>query len=104
MVHAAGVPVEGEASEAARRVDLRKLPLVTMGGEDGKYFDDAVYCEPNRGGFRLLVAIADGSHYVRPETPRDDEAQKRATSVYFPGFVVPMLPETLSNGDRKSVG
>jgi ribonuclease R len=57
-----------------------------------------VYCEPNRAGFRLVVAIADVSHYVRPGTPLDDEAQKRATSVYFPGFVVPMLPETLSNG------
>jgi ribonuclease R len=95
---AAGVPVDVQEDEAKRRRDLRKLPLVTIDGEDAKDFDDAVYCEPNRDGFRLVVAIADVSHYVRPGTPLDDEAQKRATSVYFPGFVVPMLPETLSNG------
>ena len=57
-----------------------------------------MYAEPNEGGFRLIVAIADVSHYVQPGTALDDEAYKRATSVYFPGFVVPMLPETLSNG------
>jgi len=98
LSQAAAVPVEVEAADAASRVDLRALPLVTIDGEDAKDFDDAVYCEPNRNGFRLVVAIADVSHYVRPGTPLDDEAQKRATSVYFPGFVVPMLPETLSNG------
>src|SRR5690606_28314820 len=84
--------------EIAGRVDLRDMPLVTIDGEDAKDFDDAVYCETNRDGFRLVVAIADVSHYVRPGEPLDEEAQKRATSVYFPGFVVPMLPETLSNG------
>ena len=95
---AAAVPLEVQGEEIAKRVDLRKMPLVTIDGEDAKDFDDAVYCENNKEGFRLVVAIADVSHYVRPGTALDDEATNRATSVYFPGFVVPMLPETLSNG------
>jgi ribonuclease R len=95
---AAAVPLDVQAEEIAKRVDLRKMPLVTIDGEDAKDFDDAVYCENNKEGFRLVVAIADVSHYVRPGTALDDEATNRATSVYFPGFVVPMLPETLSNG------
>ncbi len=98
LSEAAGVPVDVDAKVAAGRVDLRDTPLITIDGEDAKDFDDAVYCESNRDGFRLIVAIADVSHYVRPGSPLDDEAQNRATSVYFPGFVVPMLPETLSNG------
>ncbi|MDQ2701895.1 MAG: ribonuclease R [Pseudomonadota bacterium] len=98
LAQATAVPLEVQAAEAGDRVDLRNVPLLTIDGEDAKDFDDAVWCEPNRDGFRLIVAIADVSHYVRPGTPLDDEAQKRATSVYFPGFVVPMLPETLSNG------
>ncbi|MCW4472359.1 ribonuclease R [Xanthomonas sp. H13-6] len=95
---AAAVPLAVEPAMIGNRVDLRQMPLVTIDGEDAKDFDDAVYCEPNRDGFRLVVAIADVSHYVRPGTPLDEEAARRATSVYFPGFVVPMLPETLSNG------
>lgn len=95
---AAAVPLTVEPGMIGGRVDLRSTPLVTIDGEDAKDFDDAVYCEPNEDGFRLIVAIADVSNYVRPGTPLDEEAQKRATSVYFPGFVVPMLPETLSNG------
>ncbi len=98
LAEATAVPLVVEEGMLDGRVDLRAVPLVTIDGEDAKDFDDAVYCETSRGGFRLIVAIADVSHYVRPGTPLDDEAQKRATSVYFPGFVVPMLPETLSNG------
>lgn len=95
---ATAIPMTVDPTMIGTRVDLRALPLVTIDGEDAKDFDDAVFCEPNRDGFRLVVAIADVSHYVRPGTPLDDEALKRATSVYFPGYVVPMLPETLSNG------
>ncbi|MGO1540385.1 MAG: ribonuclease R [Luteimonas sp.] len=95
---ASAVPLDVTEQEIRGRRDLRKLPLVTIDGEDAKDFDDAVWCEADRDGFRLVVAIADVSHYVRPEQPLDDEAQLRATSVYFPGFVIPMLPEVLSNG------
>jgi len=87
------------AAEREGRTDIRKLPLVTIDGADARDFDDAVYAEPKRGGgWRLIVAIADVSHYVQVGNALDREAYERSTSTYFPGFVVPMLPETLSNG------
>ncbi|MFD1619060.1 ribonuclease R [Thalassotalea marina] len=81
------------------RQDIRHLPLVTIDGEDARDFDDAVYCQPKKsGGWRLWVAIADVSYYVRPGTALDNEAISRGNSVYFPSQVIPMLPEKLSNG------
>jgi ribonuclease R len=88
------IPEEAKAD----RVDLRHLPLVTIDGEDARDFDDAVYCERTPKGWKLYVAIADVSWYVRPGTALDEEAFKRGNSVYFPNRVIPMLPEVLSNG------
>ncbi len=98
LAEAAEIPAAVRAAEVRERVDLRHLPLLTIDGADARDFDDAVYAEPTETGFRLLVAIADVSHYVEPGSALDEEAQNRSTSVYFPGFVVPMLPESLSNG------
>jgi ribonuclease R len=96
---AEGLSDQVAEEDKQNRVDLRKLPLVTIDGEDAKDFDDAVYCEKSTtGGWKLWVAIADVSHYVRVNSSLDNEARKRATSVYFPGRVIPMLPEALSNG------
>jgi ribonuclease R len=96
------LPNEVRDADLGERVDLRDVPLVTIDGEDARDFDDAVYCEPVKigrsKGYRLLVAIADVSNYVKPGDALDTDAIERSTSVYFPRRVIPMLPEKLSNG------
>jgi len=100
------IPAQVRDGEYAGRVDLRDVPFITIDGEDARDFDDAVFCmeadlgtaKRARPGWRLLVAIADVSHYVRPGSALDDDALDRGTSVYFPRRVIPMLPEALSNG------
>lgn len=93
------IPDSVTAADLQGRSDLRSIPFVTIDGEDAKDFDDAVFAHRHKGGnWTLYVAIADVSHYVRIGTALDGEAQERATSVYFPGHVIPMLPEKLSNG------
>ncbi|SJM96387.1 ribonuclease R [Crenothrix polyspora] len=93
-------PLTAEVPESVKesRTDLRKIPLVTIDGEDARDFDDAVYCKKTPKGWKLLVAIADVSHYVQIGSELDKEAHNRSTSVYFPEQVIPMLPEILSNG------
>ena len=106
LAQAAALPEKLRPADRRHRIDLSDVPLVTIDGEDARDFDDAVYCEPftrGRGksafeGWRLIVAIADVSHYVKPGEPIDADAYERATSVYFPRRVIPMLPEKLSNG------
>ncbi|HYF08936.1 MAG TPA: VacB/RNase II family 3'-5' exoribonuclease, partial [Acetobacteraceae bacterium] len=108
-IHAHGIPdiFPAEAVQEAERArgvgtagrdDLREVPLVTIDGEDARDFDDAVFAEPHGEGWRVLVAIADVAHYVKPGSALDREAWARGNSVYFPDRVVPMLPEALSNG------
>ena len=112
-IHSHSLPDEfpgeviGEAEAYGRRIpqeaiagreDLREMELVTIDGEDARDFDDAVWCDRTSTGWKLIVAIADVGHYVRPGTPLDREARDRGTSVYFPNRVLPMLPEALSNG------
>ena len=92
------LPDKVKKADLAGREDLRDLPLVTIDGETARDFDDAVYCEKKGRGWRLVVAIADVSHYVKPGMALDKEAMDRGNSVYFPRRVIPMLPEKLSNG------
>jgi ribonuclease R len=92
------LPKKVGPKDIAGRIDLRQMPFVTIDGETAKDFDDAVYCERQGKGFRLLVAIADVTHYVKPGDAFDREAYTRGNSVYFPRRVIPMLPEALSNG------
>lgn len=92
------IPGHVRKSDLKGRVDLRDLPLVTIDGETARDFDDAVFAEKIGRNYRLVVAIADVSHYVRPDDAIDMDAQERSTSVYFPRRVMPMLPENLSNG------
>ncbi|KNZ32119.1 MAG: ribonuclease R [Methylibium sp. NZG] len=120
LAQAASLPDKIRPADRKQRIDLTDVPLVTIDGEDARDFDDAVYCEPavvgkttgrskvskgskgakedEHNGWRLIVAIADVSHYVKPGEPIDADAYERATSVYFPRRVIPMLPEKLSNG------
>ncbi|MCW5234230.1 ribonuclease R [Verminephrobacter eiseniae] len=102
LAQAKGLPDKVRAQDKKHRVNLCDIPLVTIDGEDARDFDDAVYCEPAKvgraKGWRLLVAIADVSHYVETGSAIDIDAYDRATSVYFPRRVIPMLPEKLSNG------
>jgi len=106
LAQTAKLPDHVRATDTKGRINLTDVALVTIDGEDARDFDDAVYCEPHKSGrgknafsgWRLIVAIADVSHYVKPGEAIDTDAYERATSVYFPRRVIPMLPEKLSNG------
>ena len=95
---AESIPKLVQAADYKGRIDLRELPLITIDGETARDFDDAVYAEPQGKDWRLVVAIADVSFYVKPDDTLDKEAFERGNSVYFPRRVIPMLPEALSNG------
>lgn len=92
------LPTEVIAEDKQGRVDITDMKLVTIDGEDSRDFDDAVYAEPSNNGWKLVVAIADVSHYIKEGTALDTDAIDRGNSVYFPRRVVPMLPEEISNG------
>ncbi len=96
--HSTSLPKRVLKKEINERIDIRHLPLVTIDGETARDFDDAVYCEQDGKGYKLYVAIADVSHYVRTKDVLDQSARERGNSVYFPRRVIPMLPEILSNG------
>ncbi|MDP3268510.1 MAG: ribonuclease R [Legionella sp.] len=99
LTEVAKIPQQVTEEQLKNRTDLRKFSFVTIDGEDAKDFDDAVYCyRKPKGGYQLYVAIADVSNYVAKDSALDKEASRRGNSVYFPGKVVPMLPEALSNG------
>ncbi|MGV0949585.1 MAG: ribonuclease R [Azonexus sp.] len=98
LVENKALPDKVKKADLEGREDLRGLPLVTIDGETARDFDDAVFCEKQGRGWRLVVAIADVSHYVKPGMALDKEAMERGNSVYFPRRVIPMLPEKLSNG------
>lgn len=98
LAEAAAIPDRVPPAAKRNRKDLRELAFVTIDGEDSRDFDDAIYVAQEGDGWRLWVAIADVSYYVRPGSPLDEEAVLRGNSVYFPDRVIPMLPEKLSNG------
>ena len=97
LTQASGMSAEVSVQDMAGRIDIQDLPLITIDGQTAKDFDDAIFVESKKEGYRLVVAIADVSHYVKPGAPIDEDAKERGNSTYFPNLVIPMLPEILSN-------